>query len=226
MTDAERGMHGRYPKVPNLWYRNPETHQVEVGNYNQPEFAVLDRLHWECTEKVDGTNVRIGWDGDRVRWNGKTDRAQLPDHLTERLEELFGGPENETLFEQALPDASPEHPVTLYGEGYGAKIQKGGGKYKADGCDFALFDVRFGGLWLKRDAIEDIAGSLGGIDTVPLVGWMTPEEASLKLTRHAQSHWPGVSNMIEGYVLRAPLGLRNRHGGRIMAKVKREDVRR
>ena len=47
--------------------------------------------------------------------------------------------------------------VTLYGEGYGARIQKGGGKYLAKSCDFVLFDVKIGDWWLRREAVDEIA---------------------------------------------------------------------
>ena len=59
-------------------------------------------------------------------------------------------------------------PVILFGEGYGSKIQNGG-NYRSD-VSFILFDVYLPGsnLWLKRDAIEDIAKTFG-IDVVPIV---------------------------------------------------------
>lgn len=40
------------------------------------------------------------------------------------------------------PDHEPV-PVTIFGEGYGVKIQKGG-NYIPDDVNFILFDVRFG----------------------------------------------------------------------------------
>ena len=42
-----------------------------------------------------------------------------------------------------LGEVFPDGAAVLYGEGYGAKIQKGGGNYRAD-QDFVLFDVRVG----------------------------------------------------------------------------------
>ena len=55
--------------------------------------------------------------------------------------------------------------VTLYGEGFGAKIQKGGGNYIPNGQSFILFDVVIDGWLLQRKNVQDIATKLG-IDTV------------------------------------------------------------
>ena len=55
---------------------------------------------WEWTEKVDGTNIRLIWDGHNVSFAGRTDKAQIPDHLLEKLEQLFGGINKEVIFEQ------------------------------------------------------------------------------------------------------------------------------
>jgi len=59
--------------------------------------------------------------------------------------------------------------LCLYGEGYGAKIQKGGGNYITDGASFILFDVVVGGTWLERSNVIDIAAKLH-ILSVPLIG--------------------------------------------------------
>ena len=104
------------------------------------------------------------WDGHKVSYQGRTERAQVPTHLMNRLIELFGGSINEELFEQKFGEMQ----VILFGEGYGAKIQNGG-KYRSD-VSFILFDVYLPeqNLWLKRDAIEDIAKAFG-IEAVPIV---------------------------------------------------------
>ena len=45
---------------------------------------------------------------------GRTDNAQIPAELTNRLFELFGGEQNEQLFEQKFGNMA----VMLVGEGY------------------------------------------------------------------------------------------------------------
>ena len=64
----------------------------------------MKNCDWEFTEKVDGTNIRVHWDGHTVEFGGRTDKAQIPKPLLERLETLFGGYENEQIFEQKFAD--------------------------------------------------------------------------------------------------------------------------
>jgi hypothetical protein len=216
-------MHGTYHKVPTLWKRETKKpHRLLVGHFARPEFDLLAEAEWEWTEKVDGTNIRIGWDGDKVRIGGKTDRAQIPAHLVERLNELFLGEANEQVFEQTFTSATPESPVTLYGEGYGAKIQKGGGDYKEDGADFVLFDVRVGRWWLERDNVEGIAEALG-IDVVPVVAYGSLWDMQGVVREGFGSAWPRVAKP-EGLVARAPLGLTTRSGERLICKLKYADL--
>lgn len=220
--------HPQYHKIPTIWKRESEKpHRLLVGTYSSPELEALSDLNWDWTEKVDGTNVRVGWDGESVAFGGKTDRAQMPMHLVEELERLFGGEAGEQLFEQTFSaqDRDRYHgervDVTLYGEGYGAKIQKGGGNYDPDGARFVLFDVRIGHWWLLPKDVEGIAESLG-IDSVPLVGRGTLAEASDLAQRGFDSAW-GEKVTPEGLVLRPPLGLCARSGRRIVAKIKQAD---
>ena len=65
--------------------------------------------------------------------------------------ELFGGETNAQMFEQKFGETA----VELFGEGYGAKIQSGGG-YRND-VDFILFDVLISDNYQPRESVEDIA---------------------------------------------------------------------
>lgn len=117
-----------------------------------------------------------------------------------KLIEMFGGETNEELFEQKFG----EMPVVLFGEGYGAKIQKGDGNYRSD-VSFILFDVYLPeqNLWLKRDALEDIAKTFG-IDVVPIVLTGTLQEAVYFVKRKPKSTI-GAADM-EGLRLQACCG--------------------
>ena len=75
-----------------------------------------------------------------VRFGGRTDNAQIPGHLLERLNQLFN---KENLAQAFYIEPDIEQTIILYGEGYGTKIQKGG-NYIKDGVDFILFDVKVG----------------------------------------------------------------------------------
>lgn len=209
-----------YTKIETLYKRDVEgSKKLIEGEFRNEVFEFLKNNTWEFTEKVDGTNIGIVWDGHKISYQGRTERAQIPAHLTNKLIELFGGSVNEELFEQKFG----EMPVILFGEGYGAKIQKGGGNYRSD-VSFILFDVYMPeqNLWLKRDAIEDI-GKAFGIDVVPIV-----LEGTLKDGVNFVKSFPkstiGIAKM-EGIVGKPKVDLLNRMGHRVIVKIKCEDFR-
>ncbi len=61
-----------------------------------------------------------------------------------------------SLLRDVFPDGKE---MTLYGKGYGAKIQKGGTRYRG-ARSFVLFNVMVGPLWLIHDAVQGIAAQL------------------------------------------------------------------
>jgi hypothetical protein len=125
-----------YHKIQTVFLRDPadKFKTLLVGQYAEPEFEYLAQNKWVFTEKVDGTNIRVMIDGEgKLSFGGKSDNAQIPARLVSRLEVRFF-PQAETL-RAIFPDGG-----CLYGEGYGATIQKGGGNYRPD-ADFVLFDV-------------------------------------------------------------------------------------
>ena len=144
-----------YNKIETLFERDMEgTKKLIEGKFRNKYVEFLANNKWDFTEKIGGTNIRIHWDGHKVFFGGRTDSAQIPTNLMYALNDKFMGVVNEELFEQKFGETQ----VTLYGEGYGAKIQKGGGLYRED-VGFILFDVLIGDTWLERENIEDIAKS-------------------------------------------------------------------
>lgn len=200
-----------YPKI-NSIYKRDDKGKFIVGDYSQPEFEYLSGNLWEATEKIDGTNIRIMWNQETVAFGGKTNNAQIPTHLIKRLQELFPV-EN---FKKIYPELS----LTLYGEGYGAKIQKGGGNYIKDSCDFILFDVLVSDWWLKREDILDVANKLQ-IKIVPHLGYITLQQAMTFTQTRIKSLFGNFP--IEGIVLKPMVELKDRKGNRIITKVKCKD---
>ena len=182
----------------------------------KPEFELLKDVQWTFTEKVDGTNVRVMWDGNRVMFNGKTDNAQLPTPLFYKLEELFMGQANEQKFEEMFG----QDPVCLYGEGFGNKIQAVGKDYNPDGVDFVLFDVKVGDWWLERENVVDIAEKLD-IKVVPVLLEGTLQEASDMVAKGFKSQYGDLT--AEGLVGTPSTPLLNRKGERIITKIKHRD---
>ena len=126
-----------YTKIETIFERDMEgTKKLIDGKFRNETVEFLKGNRWIGTEKIDGTNVGIVWDGHKVSYQGRTERAQIPTHLMNKLIEMFGGTVNEEVFEQKFGEMQ----VILFGEGYGAKIQKGGGNYRSD-VSFILFDV-------------------------------------------------------------------------------------
>ncbi len=207
-----------YSKIETLFERATDgSNRLIKGKFRSEAVAATANLEWEFTEKVDGTNIRVGWDGYKVSFGGRTERAQLPTPLLNRLTELFGGNEKEELFEQIFG----EKEVVLFGEGYGAGIQKGGG-YRSN-QDFILFDVNVEGMWLLRESVEEIAKAFG-IDVVPIAFYGTVWEAVDRVEKKPISLVAQDRNMVaEGYVGRAPAGLLDRCGNRLIVKVKVKD---
>ncbi|MCP4403092.1 MAG: hypothetical protein GY801_38020 [bacterium] len=202
-----------YHKIQTVYLRDPEnTYKTLLeGQFAIPAFEYLKNNTWVFTEKVDGTNIRVTWNGESVEFAGKTDRADIPKRLREKLHEMFA------------PDAFSAWDVpalTLYGEGYGARIQKGGGSYIPDGCSFILFDVMIGGLWLERHNVEDIAHKLE-IQVVPIVGQGTLFDAVDMVKSGYESRLRKTPP--EGMVMRPEVEMLDRRGMRIISKVKIHD---
>jgi ATP-dependent RNA circularization protein (DNA/RNA ligase family) len=201
-----------YPKIQSIFKRDEKTHRFIEGAWSLSEFEYLKDNEWVFTEKVDGTNLRVEWDMEKITFAGRTDNAQMYAPLIQKLQELF----TIEKFKSFYPDIS----ICLYGEGYGAKVQKGGGNYLANGVDFVLFDVLIDRWWLERDNINDIATKLN-IDVVPIVGEGTLDNGIALIKSELQSTWGDFR--AEGIVCKPKIELFNRMGNRIITKLKHRD---
>lgn len=156
-----------------------------------------------------------------IEFKGRTDKAQIPDHLLKKMNELF---KKEKLIEVFNLYEKPAN-ITIFGEGYGIKIQKGGNYIKND-CGFILFDVRVEKWWLQRDALEEIAKQLE-IPIVPLIGYMTIPEACDYVKKGFKSTIAENKDYdAEGLVLKTQNGLLFRNGNRIITKIKTCDFQK
>lgn len=202
-----------YHKIQTVYKRNAETNYKTLleNEFSLPEFEYLKDNQWVFTEKVDGTNIRIKYQDGKVTFGGRTDNAQLPTPLFERLTELF--PIN--IFNQVFQDTD----VCLYGEGYGGKIQKAGSTY-GQNQDFVLFDILINDSWLQRENIEDIASKMN-IAIVPILCVGTLSEMVQQAREGITSSWGDFQ--AEGYVARPTTEIRTRSGHRIITKIKCKD---
>ena len=203
-----------YHKIQTVFKRNPETKfkTLLFGKFSLSEFEYLANNDWVWTEKVDGTNIRVLWDGKTVIFGGKTDNAQIPSILFNNLNIMFT---SEMMF-----NMFGKTPVCLYGEGYGKKIQKGGGDYNSKTQSFVLFDVKIDNWWLQRESITNIASKLN-IKIVPIIGQGSLWNMVKIVKEGFNSQWGAF--LAEGIVARPVVELLSRSGSRIITKIKHKD---
>lgn len=207
----------QYEKIETVFCRDMNgTKRLILNNYRNPTIAYLKDNMWLFTEKVDGTNIRVHWDGHKVEFGGRTDKAQIPGPLLNKLNEMFVTTEAEELFEQTWGDKD----VILFGEGYGPKIQNGG-DYRSD-VSFILFDVLVGDNYQEREWVEKTA-QMFNIDVVPIVLTGTIQDGIDYVMKHPRSTM-GTAIM-EGVVGRPMIELRDRCGERVIVKIKWEDFK-
>jgi len=223
-------MTDKYIKINTLWKRNMEKGEnkgkIIEGEYSRPEFKNIKL--WKVSEKIHGANTRIMYHIDPVSgegivsFGGKTDDAQMPIKLFEYLQKTFTKEkiEKALMFKDELPQKA-----TLYAEGYGPRIQKGGGRYRDD-VSVILFDAFIDGWWLDQDNVTDIAQKLG-IDRVPDLGVMTEEEI-IDLVKNKQPISKIAKDktyVAEGIVARSYPLMLFRDGTPIMFKLKVVDFK-
>lgn len=213
MMDVEDFVVRKYPKIQSVFKR--DGNGFFTDKFSTPEFEYLYRNEWVGTEKIDGTNIRVHWRANdwSVDIRGRTDNAQIPPHLMERLQQLFGDG-------QRLKDVFGDTTATLYGEGFGNKIQKVGKQYLGEDVDFILFDVQIGRMWLRYSDVTDIADRTG-IRVTPVVFEGTLEEA-LDVVASGFDSTIGTAKA-EGLVLKPSVNLLARNGERIITKLKTKD---
>lgn len=207
-----------YNKIETLYERAKDgSKKLIEGAWRNSAVCELRNIEWIWTEKVDGTNIRVHWDGHEITFGGRTDKAQIPAHLVNYLNNTFKNNETEQLFEQEFG----EKEVTLYGEGYGIKIQKGG-SYRDD-VSFILFDVMVGDAFLNWNSVVEVSSTFG-IDIVPVVNTGTLYEAVEFVKGNPYSDVALKQGCpMEGLVCRPYIELQNNVGKRIMVKVKCKD---
>lgn len=208
-----------YHKIETLYERDENTHRLKQPLVlKNPVYSLLKT--WHFTEKIDGTNIRCLWQEGKLSFGGKTDNAQIHADLIKWLYENVTTEKLQTIF----PDVS----AIVYGEGYGAGIQKGG-EYSPT-KKLIVFDVfvvdpinsKLGGWWLNWENTVDVATNLG-LEAVPYLGEMSLEQAA-DLVR------PGFSSRLgcgkakaEGIVGRPLEPLFDKRGNRLIVKLKTKD---
>jgi len=189
------------------------TKKLIEGSFRNASIELLKDIQWEFTEKIDGTNIRIIWDGHKITFGGRTERAQLPTPLIEHLQDTFLNNEVEELFEQKFGESL----VTLVGEGYGGKIQSGS-LYQAEQL-FILFDIQHEKGFFSREAVDGIAKMLN-IPSVPVVFTGTINEGIDYVKGNPNCTVAKEEKVAEGLVGRPSVELTDNRGNRVIVKIK------
>ncbi len=263
-----------YPKTENLFTRDDKSHKLNMGDFRLDYFEQI--AYWLVTEKVDGTNIRIilDWKYDiksasffpELSFRGRSDAAPVPGEATAKREDVGLAKylkETVTLeqvyFTIATITNMPvsdlfERPVkaVLYGEGYGAGIQKGGVynseqsfrmfdivTYRPEVISFDFTEVLWGEpYWRPWSDVAYTATALG-LKTVPLLGARRTvtdiiegmgynsydDKLGFKslVARDENPDHPAVVDA-EGIVARTDPYLFDSRGNRVMFKLKTKDI--
>jgi ATP-dependent RNA circularization protein (DNA/RNA ligase family) len=204
----------QFGKIETLYERDEQTFRLK------PELILKNRVYgiiktWHWTEKVDGANIRCIWQGGKLTFGGKTDNAQIHAELVSWL--------YENVSTEKLQATFPLEDAVIYGEGYGAGIQKGGGDYSPV-KKLIVFDVLVGGKWwLSYENVCDVASKLG-LEVVPDFGEMPLEEATEVVRAGFKSRCAvNPDKDAEGLIGRPIEALFDKKGHRLITKLKTKD---
>jgi len=217
-----------YPKIETLYDRN-EKFSVDPTKLRKQEFANIRR--WHISEKINGTNVRIGLHADgSIEFGGKTNDAQMPVSLINFLRHI---PEDRIRSSFKRDDTTGLLPeVVMCGEGYGSNLAHGSGIYH-DSVSVCLFDVMIDKWWLSRANVADVAQKVGLI-TVPeikVIDYLPEAEEDLKMVLGNEGESVLIrtagrpAKMAEGIVARTDPMLFFGDGKPVMWKLKFKDFR-
>ena len=199
-----------YEKIETMYERDPKTFKVNPAILKNPTYSLLKA--WEWTEKIDGTNIRCIWQDGKLTFGGKTDNAQIHADLIKWL--------YENVNVDRLREIFPETNAVIYGEGYGAGIQKGGGLYSPV-KKLIVFDVLVDSKWwLNWNNVCDVAQKLS-LDTVPFIGVLSLEAATKMVQAGFKSKLG--DREAEGLVGRPQETLFDKKGHRLICKLKTKD---
>jgi len=168
----------------------------------------------ECfaLEKIEGTSVHISMNnGQLTFFAGCVKHADFINLFdTEKLQKDL-----------------EEINVTIFGEGYGGKIQ-GMGKTYGTSLKFVAFDVKIGDSWLSVPKAAQFCRDIGlefvYYKKIPTEMWAINEQRD-KQSEQAILNNMGVGHKREGVVLRPLIELTKNNGQRIIVKHKRDDFK-
>lgn len=202
-----------YPKIETLFERDGNF--VVTDTIKDPRYAMLANCKWVFTEKIDGTNIRIIYSNGEFVIKGRTDNADIPKELHSTITNMLV--KRKHLFDSMFANKT----VTIYGEGYGAKIQKGGDYSPQQ--KFIAFDVMIENTWCEYDTFKSICDTLE-IDRVPELNIIQTIKQAVEYVKRGFRSNIGTA-MAEGVVGKLQYNLYDNRGKRIVIKLKTKDFK-
>ena len=198
---------------PTIW-KNPAV--ALLAQYNFP---------FEYSRKIDGTNVRVHWDGERLTYAGKNDKNPEESGF-KGIEDYMRANFLEEAFEEKF---GREISVSLYGEFMGPKVQLN--ELKLDEMELVLFDVKINRTWLLTKDMAEIA-SYFKLRTA--FDFMGEDKSTEKVATEGNPNVGNLNTLIqscsagdfrdwEGIVAKPVGGFLDRIGRRIIIKIKNHD---
>ena len=133
---------------------NPKDKVVDLNQYSDKYADLLSNVEFCATEKVDGKNLNIIYDGDDIRFEGHTNKSTwlqeeetwiknkfINDGFIQMCEQMFG-----------------EKTVQFCGELIGPKILNN--RYNLDDYKFVVFDIKINDVYINREAVKEITNVL------------------------------------------------------------------
>lgn len=200
-----------YQKIESLYFFDTTTQKYKKEFLNKIVEYLKD-LPWIGTEKIDGANTRIVWNGFNFSILGRENKSQVPEEVKKIFNEKFIERDDmEVAFEQMFGKKQ----VILFVEAHGGKIQKG-----AYNCDTSIigFDIMVGGKYLSKFVASEIFVKLG-IDFVPIINFDNLQSAIDFVKTHENSiKYPDCK--MEGLVCVPKCEIYDYSGKRIAVKIK------
>lgn len=212
-----------YHKIETLFKFDGEKKRHIPGDFYNETVEYLKDFKWIFTEKVDGTNFRIHWDGHELSYGGRTSKSQFSTNQIKFITEELLTEDLEILIEQKFK----EKPITIYGELYGKDIQKVGSSYSSE-YEFKVFDILIPIMgkpisekFVSREVLEFIVKDLG-LDIVPVVLEGTIDEGLSYIKNNNKSTFSEAP--LEGIVGVPKGNILDGNGTRIIVKLKKRDL--
>lgn len=202
-----------YQKIESIYKFDMSIKKFKKEYYN-PIVEYLENNKWIGTEKIDGTNIRVYWNGKRFEFSGRTNESEIPKAIVTILEEKFDY-DMELVFEQKFGNKE----VYLFCEGYGGKIQG-----KIYDCEESIigFDIMIENIYLEKEVSKQLFNELG-IKFVKQIEFNNLKDA-IDYVKNNNKSLEHPNCYLEGLVVYPIKRIYDHMGNRIIIKIKRKDL--